>query len=65
MKEAEKQGEELVKEAGSNSLKKIAARKAADEMVRQAEKQSEKLLQEAQLKADEKMEKARAEAGRI
>lgn len=30
-----------------------------------AEKQSEKLLQEAQLKADEKMEKARAEAERI
>jgi len=65
VKEATKQGEDLVEEAGSNPLKKLAARKLADEMVFQAEKQSEKLLQEAQLKADELMENARAEADRI
>ncbi len=48
--EAEKQGENLVKEAGSNPLKKLAANKAAEELVRQANKQAENILNEAQFK---------------
>jgi vacuolar-type H+-ATPase subunit H len=63
--EAEKQGENLVKEAGSNPMKKFAAKQAADELVRQAEKQAENLLNEAQLKADEILASAKAEAEKI
>ena len=63
--EAEKQGENLVKEAGSNPLKKLAANKAAEELIRQANKQSENLINEARVQADEIMEKARSEAGKI
>jgi vacuolar-type H+-ATPase subunit H len=63
--EAKLKGENLVKEAGSNPIKKLAAQKTADEMVRQAEKQSETLQREARVKADKVLENARAEADKI
>ncbi|MFO7668441.1 MAG: AsmA-like C-terminal region-containing protein [Bacteroidales bacterium] len=65
VREAGLQGEKLVKEAGNNPVKKIAARQAADELVRQAEKQSGNLIRDAQVKADEVLVKARAEAAGI
>jgi hypothetical protein len=65
VQEAEKQGENLIKEAGDNAFKKIAAKRAAQELERQAEKQSEKLLKEAEEQADELIKKARTEAENI
>ncbi|MEN8227178.1 MAG: AsmA family protein [Bacteroidota bacterium] len=65
VKEAEIQGENLIKEAGNNPLKQIAAKKGAEELKLQAEKQSANLVREAEVKADEMIEKARAEAERI
>lgn len=65
VKEAEAQGEKLVEEAGSNPIRQIAAKRAAEELKNQAEKQSDNLIREAEAKSDELVEKARAEAERI
>ncbi len=65
VKEAQVQGDKLIKEAGSNPLKKIAAKKAAEELNRQAKKQSENLVKEAESKANKIVEKARTEAEKI
>ena len=65
MKEAELQGENLIKEAGNNPIKKIAANKAVEELKRQAQKQSDNLVGEAEVKADEIIDKAREEAAKI
>lgn len=63
--EAKKQGEQLVEEAGNNPLKKIAANKAAEELVKQAEKQAANLVREAEEKGDAIIARAKEEAGRI
>jgi hypothetical protein len=63
--EAETQGKKLMEEAGSNPLKQVAARTAANELKRQAETQSVNLINEAEKKGEELVEKAREEATRI
>lgn len=65
VKEAEKQGDILIEESGSNVIKQIAAKKAAEELRKQAVKQSENLVKEAEVKADDIIRKAREEAARI
>jgi F0F1-type ATP synthase membrane subunit b/b' len=65
VKEAEVQGEKLVEEAGSNVLKQIAAKKAAEELKKQAVKQSENLVREAEVQAAEIIQRARDEAEKI
>ena len=63
--EARKQGEKLIEEAGNNPLKKMAANKAAEELVKQAEKKSANLAREAEEKGDAIIARAKEEAGRI
>jgi hypothetical protein len=65
VQEAEAQGEKLMEEAGSNPLKQVAARTAANELRRQAETQSANLVSEAEKKGEELIRKAREEAGRL
>ena len=65
VKEAEVQGEKLVEEAGSNPLKQVAARTAANELKRQAETQSENLVNEAEKKGEELIQKAREESEKL
>lgn len=63
--EARKQGEKLKKEAGSNPLKQLAAKAAADELVRQAQNQSDKLIREAEAKSAEVIADAKKRAEKI
>jgi hypothetical protein len=63
--EAETQGEKLMDDAGSNPLKQVAARTAANELKRQAELQSENLINEAELRGEELIQKAREEAAKL
>jgi len=63
--EAKKQGAQLVEDAGNNPLKKIAADRAAAELVKQAEKQSANLVREAEAKGDAIIARAKEEAGKI
>ena len=65
VKEAETQGEKLVEEAGSNPLKQVAARTAANELKRQAETRSANLVSEAQKQGEALIQKAREEAERL
>ena len=65
VEEARKKGAQLTEDAGNNPLKKIAAQKAAEELVNQAERQSENLKTEARKRADRILENARAEAEKI
>jgi hypothetical protein len=65
VKEAEAQGEKLMDEAGSNPLKQVAARTAANELKRQAETQSANLVNEAEKRGEELIQKAREEAGKL
>ncbi|MDA3823686.1 MAG: hypothetical protein PF450_13890, partial [Bacteroidales bacterium] len=64
-KEAKTQGDKLIKEAGNNPIKKIAAQKTAEQMVKQADKQSANLIEQAEVKGDALIEKAKEESGRI
>ncbi|HYW96365.1 MAG TPA: AsmA-like C-terminal region-containing protein, partial [Bacteroidales bacterium] len=61
--EAQLRKKQLVKEAGSNPIKKIAAEKTGDELVKQARQKAEKLKQQADKNAEAIMEKARQKAG--
>ncbi|MDT8432004.1 MAG: AsmA-like C-terminal region-containing protein [Bacteroidales bacterium] len=63
--EARKQGEQLVEDAGNNPLKKIAANRAAEELIKQAEKQAASLVKEAEEKGDTIIARAKEEAGKI
>ena len=63
--EAQLRKKQLVKEAGSNPLKKVAAEKTGDELVRKAQQQAEKLKKEADLKAESIMETARKKADEL
>jgi hypothetical protein len=65
VKEAETQGEKLVEEAGSNPLKQVAARTAANELKRQAETQSANLVNEAEKQGEAIIQKAREEAEKL
>jgi hypothetical protein len=65
VREAELQGEKLMDEAGSNPLKQVAARTAANELKRQAQVQSENLITEAEKKGEELVQKAREEAEQL
>ena len=65
MHEAEKQGDNLIDEAGDNAFKQIAAKRAAQELKRQAEKQSAKLIKEAGDQAEELISQARTEAEKL
>lgn len=60
--EAELRKKQLVKEAGNNPLKKIAAEKTGDGLVKTAENQAEKLKAKADKKAEAIMEAARKKA---
>ena len=60
--EAKLQGNNLIKEAGSNPIKKIAAQKAADELEKSARKQAERIEAEADQKATKLLEDAQAKA---
>ncbi len=63
--EARLRKKQLVKEAGSNPLKKLAAEKTGDGLISQSEKQAEKLKKEAGAKADAIMETARKKADEL
>jgi hypothetical protein len=63
--EAKKQGEQLIKEAGNNPLKQIAAKKTAEELLKQAERQSARLVEEAETKGDAIVARAREEAAKL
>lgn len=63
--EAKKQGDQLIGDAGNNPLKKIAANKGAEELVKQAEKQAANLVREAEEKGDAIIARAKEEAGKI
>lgn len=65
VKEAEAQGEKLVEDAGSNPLKQVAARTAANELKRQAETQSANLVNEAEKQGEAIIQKAREEAAKL
>jgi hypothetical protein len=65
VREAELQGEKLMEEAGSNPLKQIAARTAANELTHQAESQSANLIKEAEKQGEALVLKAREEAGKL
>lgn len=60
--EARLRKKQLVNEAGSNPLKKLAAEKTGDELVKKAQQQAERLKQEADKNAKAIMEKARQKA---
>ncbi len=60
--EAQLQGKNLVKEAGSNPLKKVAAEKTSSEMVKKAEQKAAALNKEADAKANSILEEARKKA---
>jgi AsmA-like C-terminal region/AsmA family len=60
--EAELRKKQLIKEAGSNPLKKLAAEKTGDELVKSANKQADKLKTEADLKAEAILQAARKKA---
>ena len=63
--EAQLRKKQLVKEAGSNPLKKVAAEKTGDELVKKAQQQAEKLKKEADVKAESIMETARKKADEL
>jgi hypothetical protein len=60
--EAELQGKNLIKEAGSNPLKKTMAEKAASELVKKANQKAETLNKEAETKANAILEEAQKKA---
>ncbi len=60
--EAELRKKQLVNEAGSNPLKKLAAEKTGEQLVKKAKQQAEKLKEEADQKAEAIMEKAKEKA---
>ena len=60
--EAKTQGDQLVKEAGSNPLKKAAAQKTAESLNKKAREKSDALNKEAELKANTIMVEARKKA---
>jgi vacuolar-type H+-ATPase subunit H len=60
--EAELQGKNLIKEAGSNPLKRVAAQKASDEMIKKAKQQAANLNKEADQKANVILEEAQKRA---
>lgn len=64
-KEAKAQGDKLIKDAGTNPIKQVAAKKAADELNKQAASQSEKLILDAEARGDALIVKAREEASKI
>jgi len=64
-KEAKTRGDQLIKEAGNNPLKQVAAKKTAEELMKQAEKQSDNLVKEAEQKGDAIIAKAKTEAEKI
>lgn len=63
--EADKQAKDLVKQAGGNPLKKIAAEKAAQKLKDEAEKKAVGVENEGNKKADALMAKAQQEADEI
>jgi hypothetical protein len=60
--EAELRKKQLIKEAGSNPLKKLAAEKTGDELVKSANKQADKLKTDADSKAEAILQSARKKA---
>ncbi len=60
--EAQLRRKQLIKEAGSNPLKKVAAEKTGDELVKKAQQQADKLKKDADTKAGTIMEDARKKA---
>ena len=63
--EAELRKKQLVKEAGSNPMKKLAAEKTGDELVKSANKQAANLKAEAEAKAEAIMQTARKKADEL
>ncbi len=63
--QADKQAKNLIKEAGSNPFKKLAAQTAAKEINRQAEQKGNKLVAEAQNKANLILKNAKAKADKL
>jgi hypothetical protein len=55
----------LIKEAGSNPLKKEAAKKAAEKLRKEGESKAQKIEQEGNSKADALINKAKAEAAKL
>lgn len=63
--EAQKQGNELIAQAGGNPLKKKAAELAAGKLKKEADEKATKLEQEANQKADKIMDEAREKANKL
>jgi len=65
-KEGYKQAENLIDEAGSNPLKKLAAKKAADVLKKQTDKKADQIVSEGDKRAEQLLDKAKksAEAAR-
>ncbi len=58
--EAQKQADDLVDKVGSNVLKKLAAQKAGESLVKGAQKQADNLVKEAEKEGDKLIEKAKS-----
>jgi hypothetical protein len=63
--EAQKQADELIKKAGNDPFKKLAAKTLAKKLKKEAEKKANKLEIEAQKKADLIMKNAREKADKL
>ncbi len=63
--EAQLRKKQLIKEAGSNPLKKLAAEKTGDELVKKAQQQADKLKEEADRKASDIMAAAQKKADEL
>ncbi len=63
--EGDKQAADLIKEAGSNPIKKRLAEEGAKKIRQEADKNAKKVEDEAQKRADDVMRRAREEANKI
>jgi vacuolar-type H+-ATPase subunit H len=62
---AKEEGENLIKQAGNNPLKKIAAETAANKLNEEAEKRARQLEDEARVKADNILKAAQEKADKL
>ena len=63
--EAQKQVDKLMAEAGNDPIKKLAARKAGEKVIQEADKQTNKLQAEANKQADALVNNAKVQADKI